>query len=144
MSEKKCFKCGEVKSLSEFYKHKMMADGHVNKCKDCNKIDVAQNRVNKIEYYREYDRLRGNRQTKEDVKSYRTRFPMKYAAHIIVANAVRDGRLSKTNKCSECGKVSSSIHGHHDDYAMALYVRWLCPLCHKKWHKENGQAKNAV
>jgi len=43
---KKCFKCGIEQPLKEFYAHKQMADGHVNKCKNCNKLDV------KKDYYR--------------------------------------------------------------------------------------------
>ena len=30
MVEKKCFRRGDVKSLSEFYEHKRMKDGHLN------------------------------------------------------------------------------------------------------------------
>jgi len=58
---KVCFKCNEEKPLLEFYKHSQMADGHVNKCKICNKLDV------KKDYYRkssdsifvENERIRG-------------------------------------------------------------------------------------
>lgn len=58
--EKKCFKCGETKPLSEFYKHKRMGDGFLGKCKQCTKKDVSNNRENNIEKIREYDRIRGS------------------------------------------------------------------------------------
>jgi hypothetical protein len=40
MTLKKCFKCNEERDLTEFYKHKGMLDGHLNKCKACTKKDV--------------------------------------------------------------------------------------------------------
>lgn len=34
---KRCKKCGEIKSLEEFYRATGMADGHRSECKDCHK-----------------------------------------------------------------------------------------------------------
>jgi hypothetical protein len=148
---KKCFKCGEVKDLSAFYKHPQMADGHLNKCKECNKRDVRENRAAKPEYYKAFDRSRAMlphrvraratyQRTEEGKASVRkakakwsTNNPEKRAAQHKVNNAVRDGRLIKTG-CEVCGSTTR-IHGHHDDYTKPLDVRWLCAKHHNEAHK---------
>jgi hypothetical protein len=44
---KVCFKCGEMKSLSEYYKHSGTKDGLLGKCKTCTKADSKkQNDIN--------------------------------------------------------------------------------------------------
>ncbi len=58
---KKCFKCGDEKPISEFYVHKVMADGHLGKCKECTKFDATMHRLANLDRVREYDRARGNR-----------------------------------------------------------------------------------
>lgn len=140
-NSKTCFKCMAEKSLSDFYRHPMMADGRLGKCKECAKSDVKKNRLGKLDYYRKYDRMRGNRQTPEYRASYQAEFPKKTKARTAVGNAVRDGKLQKPKTCEECGLVGC-IHGHHDDYDLPLDVRWLCAACHAKWHIENGPGRN--
>jgi len=40
--KKVCFKCLDEKLLTDFYKHKQMGDGHLNKCKTCTKKDTKE------------------------------------------------------------------------------------------------------
>lgn len=42
MENKKCFKCGSTKPVSDFYKHPQMGDGFLGKCKVCTKRDTAK------------------------------------------------------------------------------------------------------
>ncbi len=58
---KVCFKCGRNLPLSEFYVHKQMGDGHLNKCKECTKKDVHEKYMENIEdpEFVEKERARG-------------------------------------------------------------------------------------
>lgn len=137
---KVCFKCQRELPLSEFYKHKQMADGRLNKCKSCARKDATEHRNANIERIRAYDRMRGSRQDASYTKEYRERFPNKYKAHGIVCRAIRAGKLF-SEPCDECGS-EDNMHAHHDDYLKPLNVRWLCAACHRQWHIKNGEAKN--
>ena len=140
-SIKTCFKCKEEKQMTEFYKHQQMKDGHLNKCKSCAKSDVIKNRLDNVEYYREYDQQRGCRVNPDYTKMYRIQYPQKYQAHSQVSNAVRDGRLIKPNNCESCGE-DKRVVGHHRDYLLPLAVDWLCQICHVAWHHKNGEGIN--
>ena len=142
MPAKRCFKCGKTKNLGEFYKHKQMADGHLNKCKDCTKLDVAKHREENLERIREYDRKRGSRQSPEYLREYRARFPRKHKATNMVNNAIKCGKLFR-EPCEVCGG-GRRIEAHHDDYAKPLNIRWLCSVHHKQWHAEHGEAPNGT
>ena len=135
---KTCFKCGKPKPIDEFYKHGMMADGYLNKCKECTKFDVRATRRSNVEYYRAYDRKRGSRQAPSYVRAYRERYPEKYAAHYAVGNAVRDGKLKK-EPCFFCW--SARAQAHHPDYSRPLDVVWLCPGCHHLLHAYENKVK---
>ena len=138
MPSKECFKCKAVKPLSEFYKHSQMADGHLNKCKECNKNDSTTHRNKNLEKVREYDRARGKeskriKATTEITRAWRAEDSRRNVAHNQVARAVRNGTLVR-QPCVRCGEAKSLAH--HEDYDKPLEVMWLCQPCHKQRHKE--------
>lgn len=154
---KVCFKCGAEKPRTDFYKHKGMADGHVNKCKECNKKDVTKNRNDNLEHYRDYDKTRSKLQHRVEARneyaktevgamnvqkakdSYIKRNPKIRSTHIGVGNAVRDGKLVKSKYCESpyCEHPDGYVEAHHCDYNKPLEVMWLCDRCHKDWHLNN-------
>lgn len=145
---KTCFKCLEDKPVGEFYRHSEMADGYLNKCKECTKIDVNENREKNHDYYIWYDRIRANDpdrvearkqyaekhrgMSREHQKRWYARNTEKKRAHSLVRRALQRGILTKA-PCEVCG--SASVHAHHDDYTMPLKVRWLCPTHHGEHHR---------
>ena len=136
--EKECFKCKTVKPLTEFYKHAMMADGHLNKCKECTKADVGKHRAENIERIREYDRTRAREPERKRHnavvnKAWRAEDARRQRAHNKVSRAIATGILER-QPCCRCGSAKSLAH--HEDYDKPLEVMWLCQPCHKQRHKE--------
>lgn len=135
---KTCFKCNTVKLLDDFYKHPEMPDGHVNKCKECNKADVRKNRLDKLDHYREYDRKRAKnperaKAASEIIRAWRQADKRRDACHNAVSRAIKNGSLVR-QPCIRCGNEKSLAH--HEDYDKPLDVMWLCQPCHKQRHKE--------
>ena len=131
---KKCFKCKIDKELVDFYPHKQMKDGHLNKCRDCARMDsAAQLELNKLNpdwVAKEKERVRlkqlklaGSKRTKiyERVKA------------AIVSGAV------KQEPCAICGEEKTE--GHHEDYDKPLDLVWLCKRHHADRHLHLRMAK---
>lgn len=146
-----CKECTKELPLDAFYKSPRSRSGRAWKCKSCIKAAVKKNREANKEYYLMYDRERANMPSRVAArKAYAktnaakqsmakgnakwvTRNPEKRAAHIVVGNAIRDGRLTK-QRCAECG--SEKAQAHHEDYSKPLDVTWLCAGCHAAHHKK--------
>ncbi len=148
---KPCFICKEIKPLNQFYAHKMMADGHLNKCKDCAKKEMRERHSvlmldpkfvlkerarQRAKEARKRSEGRVRKETTEEgrnrTRRYRAKHGLKYKAHSAVGNALRAGNLVE-KPCDRCG---AKAEAHHDDYSKPLDVTWLCPKHHAQRHVE--------
>ncbi|HJV75392.1 MAG TPA: hypothetical protein VJ654_14290 [Noviherbaspirillum sp.] len=138
-----------------------MGDKRLNKCKECTKNDVRENRKANIERIRAYDKLRGSmphrvaarkeyaktdaykESHKKALSKYFSSNPKKYQAHNILNAAIRDKKIEKW-PCQICG--SAKVEGHHADYDKPLDVVWLCNKHHREAHAlvANDERKEAA
>jgi hypothetical protein len=138
--DKTCFKCGEIQPIESFYKHPMMADGHLGKCKTCTKKDVrAYYRANP-QGHRAYEKRREQTperkaQKIEAQRRHRAKHSVQSKARSITQHALNAGLLVPA-PCVGCA-TTERIEAHHEDYYKPLEVVWLCFSCHRKKH---GQA----
>lgn len=136
--EKNCFKCKTIKPLNEFYKQNAMADGYLNKCKECTKNDATIYRNKNLEKIRAYDMARSKepqraKMAAEVNRAWRAEDHRRSRAHNAVARAIKKGLLV-FSPCIKCGEKKSVAH--HEDYDQPLDVVWLCQPCHRQRHKE--------
>lgn len=113
-----------------FYKHPMMGDGRLGKCKDCTRKDVRENREKKRDYYNAYDRERSKKPERKKAIAA-SREPHKRKATELLNRAVKKGTVTK-KPCEVCGE--NKVEGHHTDYSKPLDVQWLCRKHHVEVH----------
>jgi hypothetical protein len=137
----KCKVCG-CSDAANFYTASKV------RCKDCIKLAVRQNRLEKIDYYRQYDRMRASHPHRmannfKQSQEWRQQFPNRARAQSMVQHALRSGRLTK-QPCLVCGENAVA---HHPDYDRPLDVVWLCQPHHKQAHalvSNSEQMKDAA
>lgn len=132
---KPCFACKQVKPINDFYRHSGMADGHLNKCKDCVRAAERHRRATNPAV-QEYDRFRAKLPHRRDnakrvLKRWIENNPEKYVARYTFTNAVRDGRAERKSECEQCGSTKN-VCGVQSDIREPLQVRWICARCNHR------------
>lgn len=133
---KKCTRCNTAKESNDFQIRKASKDGLTSACKEClRSYDKSRaNLTHRVEARKRYA-LTGNGKIagSKAKKKWAENNIVKRSAHIIVGNAVRDGKLIK-QPCEMCGKLK--VEAHHEDYEKPLEVNWLCCKHHAERHKQ--------
>lgn len=146
-----CRSCLMDKQADDFYK------SNQTRCKECIKASVRRNRLEKIEYYRAYDRQRSSR---PDRVAAREAYAQTSEGRIAgaaakkrwaVANAIRRQAHGKLRAAIKSGKVrpepcficGAKAEAHHPEYSMPLVVTWLCPKHHKEAHRAAAEILHA-
>lgn len=138
-----CFKCRRELPLTEFYRHKRMADGHLGKCKACARADVAAYAAEHPEIIRAKKAAWAKTKSGKAVlrRTYlkrRVTHPEQFEANTIVSNAIKLGKLIP-QPCFVCG--AAKAEAHHADYSLPLAVTWLCKKHHVETHQLAKQLK---
>lgn len=139
---KQCVQCDRMKEHGQFYRHPKSADGLQGVCKECHK-DRMRSRYNSLSNdpeWRELERARARDKYRRLYSRNKRTKGVQYRASYTVTNAVRDGRLTPSATCEDCGHDFTEFRreAHHESYERDrwLDVAWLCSRCHKRKHSK--------
>lgn len=146
MEYRKCRVCGEIKPITDFYKH---GGRYAHACKECEKT-YSKNYMKR--YRREHPNCRKEERRKyylshkeelaEKQKRSRINYPEKMQAQSKVNYLIHIGEWTKPTACEVCGK-EGRVEAHHDDYSKPLEVVWCCKSCHWKLDEERREKERA-
>jgi hypothetical protein len=132
---KQCFKCGELKELTEFYKHTQMGDGYLNKCKPCTKKDVKENYAKNSEdqLFLERERKRGRDKHYRLYSGKGTSNPRSIRKY----NDLYPEKKNAKNRCSHVKSPQPGLEKHHWSYNEDHYkdLIFLTKKHHMKAHR---------
>ena len=126
---KQCTKCGEVKDVSEYHKHKEGKYGRISSCMICRREYNKQHRLNNKEKAKEYNK-KYRLNTKEYNKQYRLKNKEK----------LKEYRLNNRDKLNEYYK---NRRNEYPLFKMSCNLRCRTRLAFKSksWHKGGSTEK---
>lgn len=140
---KRCFKCNLEKPINDFYQHKQMGDGHLNKCKQCAKND-AKNRETLLRQDKDYiekERARGRekyyrlnyvknkpspKSKKKIMETFKNKYPEKYQVKILMGKKIKASKGNNLHHWSYNAEhaldvIELSIKDHNTAHRFMIY-----------------------
>jgi len=138
---KTCSVCSLNKCKSEFQVRLASKDGLTAACGVClanrdkaRYLKERDYRLSKMKIYSKTDA--GKKAHSAANKKWQEQNALRRAAHVLLNNALKNGRITKT-ACFTCGE--EKVEAHHADYSNPLGVIWLCAKHHKDIHHDRSE-----